>query len=642
MNDSTIYCAPDGGLQSSWNLALVVLSCVVAVGGAFAALDCAGRMRSEPDPKQRRRYFLAGAALMGIAIWTMHFVGMLALHLGVPVRYDPLLSVVSMAAAAFGAGLAFLIVNGRTVTRFHVTTGGIAMGLAIAAMHYIGMASMRLPATIHYDAGRFAASVVVAIAASAGALVLARRRVITGTGRYWARSLSALVMGAAITGMHYVGMSAACYLPSGTAVAGKGSTVGPFSLESVLVSAGLVITAALLTLAIKNAAERQVALESLEQKTAEVEAASRAKDLFLASLSHELRTPLNPALLIASDGAANPDFPAAAREAFATIDRSIRVEARIIDDLLDLTRIARGLLHVESQRVDVHLVLQEAIGVVRPALSARRIEVDLTLAAAGRHIRGDPERLLQVFWNLLQNAVKFSNDGGRVSVTTRDDGHAVEIRITDEGLGMTAAELARCFEAFSQGEHGRGGLGLGLAISRKIVELHGGTLVATSPGRGRGSTFSVKLPVTAAPRNDASPASIPAAAAAPSGKLALLLVEDHEPSRTTLAGLLGRRGHVVTAVGTVQEALAAARSRAFDVLVSDINLPDGDGYGLMATLREERNLAGIAISGYGAQDDVARSRDAGFSRHITKPVTIGKLETAIAEALGRPGSQDGA
>ncbi|HWA85723.1 MAG TPA: MHYT domain-containing protein [Opitutus sp.] len=636
MNDSTIYCTPDGVLHGSWNVALVVLSCVVAVGGSFAALDCAGRMRSATERKYQRRYFLAGGALMGVAIWTMHFVGMLALHLGMPVRYDPLLSVTSMAAAALGAGLAFLIVNGRTVTGFHVATGGIAMGLAIASMHYIGMASMRMGATIRYDTGLFAISVGIAIAASSGALVLARHPAMAGATHYWAKSMSAVVMGVAIAGMHYVGMAAARYRPSGTATAGEGATVGPWTLPTVLVSAGLVITVALLALAAKNAAERQLALESLEQKTAEAEAASQAKDVFLASLSHELRTPLNPALLIASDAAANPEFSAEARRAFATIERSIRVEARIIDDLLDLTRISRGLLQVESRTVDVHGVLQEAIAVVRPALNNRKIDLELEPAAVEKYTRGDSERLLQVFWNLLQNAVKFSSKGAKLLVSTRNVDSSVEVRVADQGMGMTEAELARCFETFTQGSHKRGGLGLGLSISRKIVELHGGTMTAASPGRGQGSTFTVKLRTTTAPPAAGSPPTA-AAGGVEARKLAVLLVEDHESSRTTLGSLIARRGHAVTAAGTVQEALALARAQAFDLLVSDISLPDGDGYQLMRTLRAEQRMVGIAITGYGSKEDVLRANEAGFSSHITKPVSIASLETAIASAAGEIG-----
>ncbi len=629
MNESIVICGPDGTLTSSWNLALVALSCVVAVGGSFAALDCAGRMRSAAEPNHRRRYFLAGAALMGVAIWTMHFVGMLALHLDVPVRYDPLLSVVSMAAAALGAGLAFLIVNRHTVTRFHVAIGGVAMGLAIASMHYLGMASMWLPATIRYDSVLFSASIAIAIAASAGALVLARHHVLNGAGRYWAKSLSAVVMGTAIAGMHYVGMAAADYIPSGAAMAAEASTVGPWPFQSVLISTGLIIAVALLALAGKNAAERQLALESLEQKSAEAEAASRAKDVFLASLSHELRTPLNPALLIASEGAANPEFPPAARSAFTAIARSIGVEARIIDDLLDLTRISRGLLELQARVVNVHVIVEEAIAVVRPALNARNIVVELDLSARASHTRGDPERLLQVFWNLLQNAAKFSSDGGRVKVSSQNDGEFVEVRIVDHGFGMTATELGRCFEAFSQGEHKRGGLGLGLSISRQIVELHGGTLVASSPGRGHGATFTTKLKTVAAPAENTSAPQNPPGISAPQ-KWSVLVVEDHEPSRTALASLLERRGHKVAAAATVQEALALGDSRRFELLLSDISLPDGDGYELMKTMRARAPIVGIAITGYGSQEDVARARAAGFSSHVTKPVTITSLDGALA------------
>lgn len=630
MSEAVVIC---GGGDGEWNATLVTLSCIVAVGGSFAALDCADRMRSAETPLVRRRYFLAGATLMGVSIWAMHFVGMLALNLGVPVNYEPVLNTLSMAAAALGAGLAFLIVNGRTVSRFHVAFGGVAMGIAIASMHYLGMASMRMPATIRYDPLLFAASIGIAIAASSGALGLARRRLAVGRSRYWIKTISAVAMGAAITGMHYVGMAAARYDAVGSMMPDDGSRVGPWSLHSILAVAGLVILVALLALAGKTSAERQIALDALQEKQAEVVAASRAKDNFLASLSHELRTPLNPALLLATDSAANPDFPPAAREAFDKVARGISLEARLIDDLLDLTRISRGLLKIEPRVVDLHAVLDEAIEVVRAALEQRRISLRVNLAVGQPRINGDPVRLQQVFWNLLQNAAKFSNDGGRIAVHSRSQDGWIELRVSDTGIGMNAAELARCFEAFGQGEHQRGGLGLGLSISRTLAELHGGTLTASSPGKAQGSTFVLRLrTVAGAPGTEPPPPST-RTAPAKLRTLSVLLVEDHEPSRTTLGHLLSRRGHRVFAVGTVRDALAAADSGTFDLLVSDIGLPDGSGNDLMRELRARKGIVGIAVTGYGMEEDIRLAHAAGFSAHVCKPVNFRRLEEAIAQAF---------
>jgi signal transduction histidine kinase/CheY-like chemotaxis protein len=631
-------CGPDGTLLSSWNVALVALSYVVAVAGSFVALDWADRMRAVADRRARRRYFLAGATLMGMSVWTMHFVGMLALNLGIAVKYDPTLSAASIVAAAFGAGLAFLIVNRVSVTRFNVILGGVAMGLAIASMHYLGMASMRMAATIRYNPMTFAASIAIAIAASWGALTLARWPVTAPKNRHWVKTFSALAMGFAIAGMHYVGMAAATYVPSASREAGDGALVGGVSLHNVLLAAVLVIGGALIAMASRHAADRQAALESLEEKSAEVVAASHAKDIFLASLSHELRTPLNPVLLLATDSAANRAYPPEARKAFAEIAQGITLESRLIDDLLDLTRISRGILKMEPVIVDVHELLEDAIEVVKPALEAKQIRLTREFRAISRHTFADPARLKQVFWNLLQNAVKFSETRGAITIATRNPESGLEVRFSDEGLGMSAAELARCFESFTQGDHQRGGLGMGLTISRSIIELLGGSIAARSPGRGQGTSFLVALKTIPAPtERPARPVSYSAPPFA-MPPLAVLLVEDHVSSRQVLQRLLQRQGHAVTSAATGEEALAAARAQRFDLVISDIGLPDRNGYELMQALRALQPVVGVALTGYGMHDDVRRTAEAGFIAHVTKPVSIQHLNEALAKAVTHMGA----
>lgn len=611
----------------------MALSYVVAVAGSFVALEWADRMRAAANQRSRRRYFLAGTTLMGVAIWTMHFVGMLALHLGLTVRYDPLLSAASIIAAALGAGLAFLVVNRPSVSAFHVNIGGIAMGLAIAAMHYLGMASIRMAATIRYDAAKFVASIALAIAASAGALSLARRPLASGRARHWIKLGSALAMGFAIAGMHYVGMAAATYRPSGIDEIGGAAEVAGISLQNFLIAAGLVIGGALIAMAAKTAAERQDALTALEEKTAEAVAASRAKDIFLASLSHELRTPLNPALLLAGDAAHNQNFPSEARAVFADIARNIALEARLIDDLLDLTKIERGLLRMECGPADVQAVLADAIRVVEPVYAEKRLQLARDFQAVTVYAAVDPDRLKQVFWNLLQNAAKYSEPQGAVRVRTTNRDDRLEIEVADQGIGMTPEELAHCFDGFTQGQHRRGGLGMGLTISRKLLELMGGTITAESEGRGRGSMLRVSLQALPAPSTVAAPGSIPPMSV-PAG-LKILVVEDHAPSRTAIERLLQRRGHQVTSAATAAEALAAARDARFDLALSDIGLPDGDGYALMRALRELQPVVGIAITGFGTDEDIRLATEAGFATHLTKPVTIEKLNKVLNRVTGQ-------
>jgi PAS domain S-box-containing protein len=387
---------------------------------------------------------------------------------------------------------------------------------------------------------------------------------------------------------------------------------------------------------------KQAELELARARDAAL-ASSRTKDEFLASLSHELRTPLNPVLLLASDAANNPALPLDVRDTFETIRRNISLEARLIDDLLDLTRIARGKLQLEKTRVAVHGVIHDAVANVRSEIEGKHLNLQLFLGARDPVVVGDAVRLQQVFLNVLQNAVKFTREGGQITVVSRLslETDRLLIEIADNGLGMTPTELNTAFTAFSQGEHTGGGhrfggLGLGLAICRQLVELHAGRIYATSPGRNRGSVFIIELPLGAPEEavGGANPPRDSAAPVEPSSRPArsILLVEDHVSTRETLKKLLTRRNYEVVAAGTMAEALGLAESRTFDFLVSDVGLPDGDGYQLMAAVRKiQPALQGIALSGYGMEDDLQRSQAGGFATHLVKPVSIGALEKALVE-----------
>jgi PAS domain S-box-containing protein len=390
-------------------------------------------------------------------------------------------------------------------------------------------------------------------------------------------------------------------------------------------------------------ARKKVEME-LARTRDEAMAASRAKDEFLASLSHELRTPLNPVLLLASDSANNPALPAEVRANFESIRRNISVEARLIDDLLDHTRIIRGKLQLEKKRVDVHAVLHEAVAHLRPEIEQRRMNLQLFLGARHPFVNGDAVRLQQVFGNVLQNAAKFTQEGGQITVVSRDvpETDRLVLEIRDNGMGMLPTELERVFAAFTQGDHVAsarrfGGLGLGLAISRQLIALHDGRIHASSPGRNRGSTFVIELP--AATAEGKNPAAITPMERddqtdqSPLPARSILLVEDHVSTRDTLKRLLTRRNYEVVAAGTVAEALAHATARSFDFIVSDVGLPDGDGYQLMAEIRKiHPTQRGIALSGYGMEDDLQRSHAGGFATHLVKPVSITSLERALSQA----------
>jgi PAS domain S-box-containing protein len=391
---------------------------------------------------------------------------------------------------------------------------------------------------------------------------------------------------------------------------------------------------------------RKRAEQEMVRARDEAMAASRAKDDFLAALSHELRTPLSPVLLIASAAANNAEIPAEVRADFSCIAKNALLEARLIDDLLDLTRITRGKMTLDLRTVDVHQVLEDAIATVRADLEEKNLVLVLEWAAANHVAEADSARLQQVFWNVLKNAVKFTPAGGRIRVETRSltESNEMTVTITDSGIGMSSDELARVFNAFTQGDHATGtgahrfgGLGLGLAISRMLMQLHSGSVHAFSPGSGKGSTFVIRIPLSAAPLPTA-PGALGEDAGSrppvPGGRNPILLVEDHEPTRSVLTNLLQQRGYEVVGTDTVAEALRVAGTRTFEFVVSDLGLPDGNGYELMQELRQRHGLKGIALSGYGMEQDIERSREAGFVGHLTKPVTFRTLERVIESIYG--------
>lgn len=375
--------------------------------------------------------------------------------------------------------------------------------------------------------------------------------------------------------------------------------------------------------------ERRIRAESAQ---AEAEEANAAKDRFLAMLSHELRTPLSP-ILHAVQLLEEGECPPSARECIATIRRNVRLEARLIDDLLDLARIRNGKLRLDLQLIEMHEVIRHALEICRQDMDVRQLRVDVKLEAVETHLRGDSARLQQVFWNLFANSAKFSPEGGTIRVRTfsTEPHGALGIEIQDAGVGIEPERLSRIFDAFEQGTRSNhSGLGLGLAISKALVELHGGNITAHSDGVDRGARFVIQLPC-------ASPSDhqdvIPAEQAPARIGLRLLLVEDHRDTLEPLLRLLVLRGYVVKTAGSIAEAVAVAKDFTFDILVSDIGLPDGRGTELLERLTREirPNLPAIAMSGFGMEDDLERSRLAGFAEHLTKPVEF----TALHQAIGR-------
>ena len=396
----------------------------------------------------------------------------------------------------------------------------------------------------------------------------------------------------------------------------------------------------------RDVSERKRHEQERERLLEEAQEASRAKSHFLAVLSHELRTPLNPILLATSAMLEHPGDPAELRPTLEMIRQNVNLQSRLIDDLLDVMRIVRGKMPLHWEVADGHEVIRHAIHVCASEVFGKAVRLELDLAAERHHLNADSARLQQVFWNLIKNAVKFSPEGGTLTIRTRNEGsdeRRLIVEVSDTGIGIDPAVLPTIWDPFQQGETSVtrrfGGLGLGLAICRGIVDAHGGSIAAESPGPGRGTTFRVDLKALPEPIAEASgaPADAPdAPVARPSAgpRLEILVVEDEAATRRLMARLLRGLGHEVTTAGTVAEAVEAARSAAFGLIISDIGLPDGSGLDLIRQIVAIRGkVPAIALTGYGMEEDILRSREAGFTAHMTKPIDFIKLEAMIRQVV---------
>ena len=406
---------------------------------------------------------------------------------------------------------------------------------------------------------------------------------------------------------------------------------------------------------LREANERLV-LATVQAQTAEEhsEQANRLKDDFLATVSHELRTPLSAVLGWAQMLMSKQLTSKRAALAIQTIERNAASLAHIIDDLLDVSRIMAGTLHMTPQSVDLVAVTQCALDVVKPLADDKHIDLRFSPDGSIALVSGDGGRLQQVIWNLLANAIKFTPDFGRVDVSVERVGSSIEVNIVDTGHGISAEFLPYVFERFRQADGSpsrrHGGLGLGLAIVRQLVELHGGTVRAVSEGVGCGATFTVRLPVLAGDadaeresalkdRRSAGAAGSPPPRSQRLDNVRILVVDDHDDGRMLTTLVLRQTGASVEAVASAREALQRLERHRPDVLVTDIGLPDEDGYSLIREIRlrdKEHGgfLPAIALTGYARADDRARALAAGFQAHVSKPVEPAELIATIADVTG--------
>ena len=326
------------------------------------------------------------------------------------------------------------------------------------------------------------------------------------------------------------------------------------------------------------------------------------------------------------------------REALEVVRRNVELEARLIDDLLDITRISKGKLQLTFEPISIHQILQRAYEICRDEIEAKNLEVNFELRAGRTYVEGDPARLQQVFWNLIKNSVKFTPEKGRISIETVNPvPDKIEIRVIDTGIGIEPETIGRIFNAFEQGQSDItrrfGGLGLGLTISKTMIDAHGGHIRVQSLGKNKGAIFTVELNTVESPiERDGHGEEKPTDRKPEPGVAThrrVLLVDDHHDTCLGMKRMLERRGYQITIAHSAEQAVEKVRTQEFDLLISDIGLPDRSGYELMREVRLEKPLPGIALSGFGSEQDVNQAREAGFAEHLTKPINFERLEKTI-------------
>lgn len=645
---------------------LVLVSILVAIASSYSAFSLAGRVAGS-NGRAKLAWIGGGAIAMGSGIWAMHFVGMLAFRLPIPLAYDIPITLVSLLLPIAVSGLALWQVRAPHLSHARLAASALLMGAGINAMHYTGMAAMRMAPGITYDPALFLLSVLVAILTSAVGLSIGFR-LRRSTPYVWVpRMAASFIMGCAMLSMHYVAMSAAHFASDsvctalGTGVRREGlallvglasfAVLGMALLASMF-DARMEANARILAMSQATSAERQALFERERTARDQAERLSAMKDEFLALLSHELRTPLDAILGWAGMLQKGVDDAATLARGLQTIERNARAQGQLIDDLLDMSRIVSGTMRIDVRSVDPVRSVEAALGTVHPAATAKSIALQVDAGAERLHVLADPDRLQQMLWNLLANAVKFTPPGGSVRVQIARDGDDAVIRVIDTGIGIAPAFLPYVFDRFRQQDasitRAHGGLGLGLSIARQLAEAHGGTIDVASAGAG-GATFTLRLPLARAPAGTPpGPIVTPATGAfdgdpAPAGLsgVRVLLVDDAPDTLDVLELILTYNGAIVIAANGAEAALARLDESTPDVIVSDLGMPGIDGYALMRRVRARPatvSIPALALSAFTHQDDIDKALQAGFDDYLPKPVEPPALVKRVGQLAARRGA----